>query len=177
MGIRFVRASDADALFSLVYNSPLTNTLGWDGPESLEKYRHALRENEKLVRRGEKHFFTILNRENHPIGSASVRPDGNFFRGDIGLWIGAPYHGQGYGTETVAGLVRYGFEKLGMQKIDSCVFVGNWASRRIFEKNGFVLEGTIRKAVLKRGKAVDEWMFGLTHEDYLRQQTAGSDQG
>ena len=35
----------------------------------------------------------------------------------------------------------------------------------VFEKNRFTLEGTIRRAVRKRGRFVDEWLFGLIPED------------
>jgi hypothetical protein len=59
------------------------------------------------------------------------------------------------------------FWRLTLEKIEATVFVGHWASRRIFEKNHFILEGTIRKAVQKRGEARDEWLFGITREDYL----------
>jgi RimJ/RimL family protein N-acetyltransferase len=48
-----------------------------------------------------------------------------------------------------------------LQKIEATVFAGNMASRRIFEKNGFSLEGTIRKAALKRGQLIDEWLLGI----------------
>ena len=54
-----------------------------------------------------------------------------------------------------------------MQKIEAFVFAGNQASRQIFEKNGFSLEGTLRKAQLKRGKLLDEWIFGITREEWL----------
>ena len=62
-------------------------------------------------------------------------------------------------------LARYAFDELGLAKLEATVFVGNVASRRIFEKNGFLLEGTIRRAVRKRGRFVDEWLFGKLAEE------------
>ena len=52
-----------------------------------------------------------------------------------------------------------------LKKLEATVFVGNHASRRAFEKNGFTLEGTIRRAVRKRGVLVDEWLFGIVGEE------------
>jgi RimJ/RimL family protein N-acetyltransferase len=165
--IRPVRLLDAEALFPLIYNTGVTDTLVWDGPASLEQYRLALGEREVEVARGERHIFTILSENGgQPVGNCSIRPDIENLRADIGLWIGKPYQGQGVGTRAVSWLVQYGFGRLGLEKIEASVFVGNQASRRIFEKNGFLLEGTIRKAVQKRSKAVDEWLFGITREDY-----------
>ena len=102
-----------------------------------------------------------------PIGSADHPPGADQeLRADVGLWIGLPYHGKGYGTLAVRWLVDYGFTRLGLEKIEASIYTGNWASRRIFEKNGFILEGTIRKATLKRGQWQDDWRVGITREDY-----------
>jgi len=167
--LRLVLAEDADALFPLIYKTGVSDTLLWDGPASLAEFQRALTERAGQAARGEIHNFTIIETvTGKPIGSASIRPDAANFRGDIGLWIGKPFQGKGYGTQTVRWLLVYGFEHLGLEKIEASVFVGNWASRRIFEKNGFALEGIIRKAVRKYGQAVDEWVFGITREDYRK---------
>jgi uncharacterized protein (DUF952 family)/RimJ/RimL family protein N-acetyltransferase len=162
-----VQAGDADELFPLIYNSPVTATIAWDGPNDLEEFRANLAEREEQVHRGERHIFTLHSMPgNQAMGSASIRPDAESFRAEMGLWIGEPFHGKGYGTRVVRELVKYGFEVLNLQKIDAFVFTENWASRRIFEKNGFSLEGTIRSAVKKRGRSIDEWLFGLTRQEY-----------
>jgi len=169
-----VQGNDAEALFPLIFSTPVADTLAWDGPETRESFRDALDERAVQVARGERYIFTIVeSASGQPVGSASIRPDADKFRGDIGLWIGQPYHNRGYGTRVVRRLLAYGFDALGLEKIEGCVFVGNWASRRIFEKNGFQLEGTIRKAVCKRGLALDEWLFGITREDWLEQVNSG----
>lgn len=167
--LRPVLASDADDLFSLIYRSPVTDTLIWDGPPSLEAFRQDLIEREASTASGEAHIFTILEAATGaPIGSASIHPDADHTRGDIGLWVGIPYQGNGYGTRVVRRLVAYGFDHLRLEKVEGYVFTGNEASRWIFEKNGFLLEGTIRNAVRKRGHIVDEWLFGITRQDYER---------
>jgi len=166
--LRPVRAQDALLLFPLIYQSPVTDTLLWDGPDSLEQFQQGLAERAQATLRGECHFFIIVEHATQqPIGSIDIRPHSDYVRGEIGLWIGAPYHGKGYGTQAVRRMLAYGFGPLGMQKIESEVFVGNWASRRIFEKNGFRLEGTRRSSVLKRGRLLDEWNLGITRDDYF----------
>lgn len=171
-----IRAEDADLLFPLVNRTPITDTLAWDGPKSLDSFRSDLGERAQQVERGERHIFSMIDPQSgSPIGSADIRPDDDNFRADLGLWIGQPYHSRGYGTAAVHWLVTYGFKTLNLEKIEARVFCGNFASRRIFEKNGFALEGTIRKALQKRGHPVDEWLFGLTREDYLARQPQGAD--
>lgn len=164
--LRPVLAADADALFPLIFRTRVAYTILWDGPESLAAYREALAKREEQTRKGEIFLFTIVETASgRPIGTASVRPGEHKGRGDVGLWIGEAFQGKGYGTCAVRQLIRHGFDLLGLEKIEGFVFVGNIASRRAFEKNGFLLEGTLRKAAWKRGKLVDEWIFGITRED------------
>lgn len=165
--LQAVQADDAEALFPLIFSNLVADTLVWDGPESLESFRQALAERAEQVSRGERHIFTIVEQASgRPVGSASIRPDAELFRADMGLWIGQAYQNMGYGTSVIRKLLEYGFNSLNLEKIEAYVFVGNWASRRVFEKNDFQLEGTIRKAVRKRGLALDEWVFGITREDW-----------
>jgi RimJ/RimL family protein N-acetyltransferase/uncharacterized protein (DUF952 family) len=162
-----VQAQDAERLFLLLRQSGVTDWLLWDGPESWEEYNQNLALRAEEVARGEKYLFTIWA-DDQPVGNIDIRPH-NDFRADIGLWIGTPYHGQGIGSQAVQQITAYGFFRLGMEKIEAEVFVGNQASRRIFEKCGFTLEGTRRLSVRKRGKLLDEWNLGITRQDYMRQ--------
>ncbi len=143
----------------------------WPGtaPSSAEEFSQGLALRSLQVLAGEKHFFTIvLSESGLPIGSCDVRFENqDTTQANIGLWIGEPFQGKGYGTQVVGGLVAYGFGQLGLDKIVADIFVGNWASRRAFEKNGFQLEETQPAALIKRGKPIDEWLVGLLRKDYL----------
>jgi len=163
---------DAEVLFPLLAGTSVCDTLAWDGPETAEEFRQGLALRALQVLAGDKHFFTIeLRATSQPIGSCDLRfEDDDPSQANVGLWIGEPYQGRGYGTQVVGALAAYGFETLGLDKIVADVFVGNWASRRAFEKNGFELESTQQAALTKRGKPVDEWMLGLSRADYLASQ-------
>jgi uncharacterized protein (DUF952 family) len=171
--LRPVQPEDADTLFPMIYRSPVTDTLLWDGPNSLDEYRQGMARRAEQAARGENQIFTILARDDidqeiaELIGSAGIDPEPDQpLRADVGLWIGIPYQGKGYGTQVVRWLADYGFTSLRLEKIEASIYTGNWGSRRIFEKNGFILEGTIRKATLKRGQWQDDWRVGITREDY-----------
>jgi [ribosomal protein S5]-alanine N-acetyltransferase len=85
----------------------------------------------------------------------------------LGFWVVEPYQGKGAATQAIAELIAFAFAR-GREKLEALVFVGNHASRRALEKNGFQLEGTLRCAVRKRGVYVDEWLLGITRADYRR---------
>src|SRR5437762_4562033 len=154
--IRAPQLADVDALHPMVAGTTVPETLLWDGPESLEDYRRTWTMTVAAVAKGERHTFTIVEAASGAVvGTAGIRPVAGqgappLFRADIGLFIGIAYQGRGYGTMVVRKLVEHGFGAMALEKLEASVFVGNVASRRIFEKNGFALEGTIRKAVRKR---------------------------
>jgi ribosomal-protein-alanine N-acetyltransferase len=92
-----------------------------------------------------------------------VRPDDQGFSATVGIWIGEAFQGKGIGTRAIGELVLYAFGELTLHRLVAELFVDNWASRRAFEKNGFVLEGTTRESALKRGVARDQWLLGLVN--------------
>lgn len=158
-------ADHARALFPALHRSPVLDTLVWDGPEDEAAYVAAYAEHGARTRRGEAHEFTILDDDGTPVGCLSVRPEAHEpRRGDLGLLVTVPHQRKGHGTRAIALAVDYAFGRLGWAKCEAAVFVGNDASRTAFARNGFVLEGTRRKAVHKRGAWRDEWLLGLTRE-------------
>ena len=66
---------------------------------------------------------------------------------ELGIVIGNPmYWNQGYGTEASRLIIDYGFNVLGLHRIELFVLDFNKRARRVYEKLGFVVEGTQRKA-------------------------------
>lgn len=159
--LRLPREGDADALYAHLVGSTVTENLLWDGPEDLPSFRQGLRERREQAEDGEVHFF-VIEVDGRPVGSIDIRPEGH--RADIGLWIAESEQGRGVGTSAIREIVKYG-EGLGLVRQEAYVFVGNWASRRIFEKNGFELEGTLRKYARKGDAYRDEWLLARISED------------
>ncbi len=60
---------------------------------------------------------------------------------EIGYWVGEPWWGQGYATETVRRLIRFFLEELGAHRLTSGHFLDNPASGRVLEKCGFAYTG------------------------------------
>jgi RimJ/RimL family protein N-acetyltransferase len=160
-------AEHARALFPALHRSPVLDTLVWDGPDDEATFVAAFAAHGERTRRGEAHEFTIVADDGTPVGCCSVRPEAHEpRRGDLGLLVTLPHQRQGHGTRAIGLALAYAFGRLSWEKCEAGVFVGNDASRAAFVRNGFVLEGTRRKAVLKRGVLRDEWLLGLTREEW-----------
>lgn len=160
--MRPVRTADADSLFAAIAGTSVTDTIAWDGPNSLDEYRAVLGRREREVSAGVGHTFTAVERSTgRPVGTAMLRHAADPDCADLGLWIDPWVQGRGYGTEAVRWLVRYGFNRLGLFRIEARIFVDDAVSRRVVEKSGFAFDQTLRGSVTKRGRALDEWLFAL----------------
>lgn len=71
---------------------------------------------------------------------------------EVGYWLGRKHRGHGYATEAVSLLVRTGFTRLGLHRIEARVFPPNIASRRVVERCGFRYEGRLRDEARKDGR-------------------------
>lgn len=77
----------------------------------------------------------------------------------------ARYAGRGYVTEAVQLLVDYLFGAKKQNRIQLVIVPENTASRRIAEKCGFVLEGTVRGAFFNGGRNHDLVVYSLLRDD------------
>lgn len=62
--------------------------------------------------------------------------------GHIGYWIDQEFANRGYTTRAIEILTRFGFDQLGLHRIEINIRPENAPSRRVAEKAGYLLEGT-----------------------------------
>ncbi len=86
---------------------------------------------------------------------------------EMGFWLGEPYHGRGIATRAVALITAYAFKELKLVRVFAGVFDHNTASMRVLEKNGYLKEGILRKAVYKNGRLLDEHRYAILNEAAL----------
>ena len=78
---------------------------------------------------------------------------------------GSRFAGRGYTTEAVQLLVDYLFATKQQHRIHLVIVPENAASRRVAEKCGFVLEGTVRGAFFNGGRNQDVLLYSLLRGD------------
>ena len=84
-----------------------------------------------------------------------IRVDWKNRLGEIGIMIGTPYRGRGYGTEAMELLCRFAFREMNLHKLKVSVFAFNKAAIRCYEKNGFVQEGLLKAEIFRDGAYQD----------------------
>jgi RimJ/RimL family protein N-acetyltransferase len=62
---------------------------------------------------------------------------------NVGYWVRTGQTGQGIATAAVQLIAQFGFEDLGLQRLELLIAVDNLASRRVAEKVGATFEGVL----------------------------------
>lgn len=139
--LRPVRPDDAPAAFPLVYGvRPVLDWLCWQGPRDLDELREAYSAWRAPSPSGDNYHLAVeAVADGAFLGTASLRYADHPHIGDLGDWLGVPYHGRGYGTELVGLLVHIGFDLMGSTALSAEVFPGNAGSVAVLERNGFRL--------------------------------------
>jgi [ribosomal protein S5]-alanine N-acetyltransferase len=91
-------------------------------------------------------------------------------RAEIGYWVGVDYWGQGYMTEAVRRVIRFGFEDLHLHRIIARYFTRNPASERVMQKVGMTFEGIMRQHLIKWGEYVDVGCYSILRSEYETQR-------
>jgi len=118
-----------------------------------------------------KHFGVYDQNGKRLIGTVTL-PNINHHHSfaDISFVIGhKDTQGKGYATEAVHAVVHYMFTECGISKLWGGYYDGHIGSAKVLEKNGFKVEGVIKKKLINyEGKRVDGIIVGLLSEDYLK---------
>ncbi|GHE13564.1 GNAT family N-acetyltransferase [Klenkia taihuensis] len=119
--------------------------------------------------------------EDGSAASWAIEVDGRF-AGSVDLRFGEGWASIGYGLHpwargrgvmtTAAGLaLGWGFGERDLVGVRWEALVGNTASRRVAERNGFLVEGTARGSSVARGQRHDAWIGSLLADEWRARRT------
>lgn len=80
---------------------------------------------------------------------------------EIGFGIVQAMWGQGFMTEACLAVVDFGFEDMGLSRVEARCQVTNPASARVLEKIGMQRESIIRGRVHSKAPEEDFWLFAV----------------
>lgn len=151
--LRPMHVTDAYDMHEYACREDVTEYLLWSPHPSVSYTRDYLAYIESRYSRGE--FFdwaVTLNDSGKMIGTAGfTKIDAPHNCAEIGYVLNPEYHGQGLGTEAAARVITFGFEELGLHRIEARFMKGNIASLHVMQKLGMTLEGYHREAMLVKG--------------------------
>lgn len=108
----------------------------------------------------------VALREGKVVGMIALGP----YRGrrahaaDIGMFVHDEHQNRGIGSELLQAAIELGERWLGLRRLELTVYTDNAPAIRLYEKHGFVIEGTHRAYALREGEYVDSHAMARTRE-------------
>jgi len=140
---------DAEDLYAYASDPDVGLPAGWLPHTSIENSREIIR----AVLSAPDTYAVCLKENGKAIGSIGLHRNDLAEADDeleLGYWIGKPFWGRGLIPEASREMLRYAFEDLGMNRIWCGYYDGNFKSRRVQEKLGFVYHHTTDAIELKQ---------------------------
>ena len=91
---------------------------------------------------------------------------GAFQSAYVGYWIDEQHAGHGYMPEAVVLVLRFGFEQLGLHRLQISIIPRNTPSRRVVEKLELRAEGVAERYLEINGVWEDHMRFAITSEEW-----------
>ena len=94
----------------------------------------------------------------------------------MGYMLHPDHWGNGYMTEAVRAALVYGFDEMGLDRVELWISQENTASLRLAERAGFRRRGRMRQKYHKDESGHDKIVYGITAEQWRTGQLAGNAQ-
>jgi len=160
--LRPFRFDDVSAVLAYASDREVTRHLEWDAYDDRPTAEAFIRS----TRSGGAVWFAraiVLRETDHVIGGVDLRivaPRDR--RAEIGYGLARAYWGQGYATEAAGLILRFGFEALGLVRIEALCSIDNERSARTLERLGMRREGRLAQYRFKKGSQRDHYLYAMT---------------
>lgn len=117
---------------------------------------------QNYLRRYKYQLALTLKDSGQLIGNIGIRKENSSdHQAELGYEINPKFWGQGYASEAALAMRSFGFNKLGLHRIWAHCIEDNLASRRVLEKVGMRLEGTLRHAEFFKERYWNTCMYAI----------------
>lgn len=159
-----VTEDDVDFLRQAVNDPAVWPTIGARTPVT-DRQEREWYEEQASDDNGDVNFVVAVDGE--PAGSLGVHGvDDRNGSAELGIFLAEDYWGEGYGTEAARLATSYAFDQHRRHRVVARVFEGNEASKRVWEKLGFDLEGTHRDEMYVDGEYRDVHYYGVLASEW-----------
>ena len=156
-----------------LYAGGLINTID-PLSEKLGTWQDWISEFDKDWENDQGYFFQVIEvSTNHVVGGVFLNDVTRYCQmANLGYWVRTNRSGEGIATEATKQVARYGFERLGFQRLEIVVKTENVPSLKVAEKTGAIREGLLRNRFNFHGVPCDAYMHSLIPSDFGLRKTA-----
>ena len=165
--LRALTMRDERDMYRYASDPEVSRHVLWEAHRSPRDTRAALRGALRQYRTGRPASFAIERRsDRRMIGTIGFMWINCEHRsGEVGYSLARDCWNQGYATEALRAVLRFGFDELHLNRIEAQHEIDNPASGRVMEKCGMRCEGTLRARVQNKGRFSDVKLYAMLRGD------------
>ena len=166
--LRKMRLDDARAMFAYASDPEVTRYVLFETHRSIEDSRAFLRYAEEGYERGDFGGWGLVLKDSGAfIGTCGVdvgyAPE--HARAELGYVLSRDHWGKGLMPEAIRAVIRFGFGRMELNRIQARCMAENTASARVMEKAGMTYEGTLREHELIKGAYRDMKFYSILRRE------------
>ena len=167
--LRGPKSKDLDTVYEIHSDQEVMRYYGvlpYDSSEKAQKHLDWLSSlhNEN---KGLRPIITIKDEDNYigDVGYYDYEKRHN--RAEIGYILGKDYWGKGIMSEALEAMLNYGFNVMGLNRVQALIDPRNTASLSLVEKYGFQYEGTFREYEFEYDEYINLGMYSLLKREFV----------
>ena len=166
--LRKMVLNDAEAVFAYASNSEVSRYTLWETHRSIEDSRAFLEfATQKYENGGEPDWGIVYRGNGCLVGACGlVNWEAEHARAEVGFVLSREYWGRGLMSEAVRAMLRFGFERMNLNRIEARCIAENAASARVMEKAGMVYEGTLHQREYIKGAYRDIKLYAILKKGF-----------
>lgn len=167
--LRDITIDDKQDIFDYRSDAEANQFQGWI-PETLEEVESFIQRNTKEFNQPESWYQLLITDKD---SKAVIGDIGVHFTGDenaqveLGITLSTIFHGKGYASEALKGVINYLFNDLSKHRITASVDPDNTASIQLMERIGLRKEGHFRKSLFWKNRWVDDIIYAVLREEWV----------
>jgi len=167
--LRQVTLKDASWYFEHFNAKEIVEGQDHGGPRNLSEAREELKLYfmDNFRRKSGIRWGITLRGDDKLIGSAGfykwIQPER--YQAEMGYDLNPAFWGKGIMTEALAAIIQYGFDRMGLHRIEVLISRHNRRSQKLVRELGFKREGILRDHYFIEGRFSDDVIFSLLKEE------------
>lgn len=163
---RFTFDDTADMFYGWANSEAATKYMFMTPCKTMEACRDSIQKATDLYALESTYNHWAIRLQSRCIGMTALFVDSRHHSARISYVIAPEFWGNGYTTEAVKAVLKYGFEALKLHRVEADHFAENTASGRVMRKAGMIQEGISREKYYKFGAYHDVVCYGILENEW-----------
>ncbi len=167
--LRQMTLEDSPAVFEIFSDPDVTKDMGEAPFEHVAQAEDVIRFMNSLYEQNQAIRWGIIKKEDSTlVGTCGYNgwETNRGSRGEIAYDLAKKHWRQGYMSEILKKVITYGFETMGLNRIEAFTYLDAAPSIRLLQKMGFQEEGILRGYAYSQGKYLDNRCFSLLKQEW-----------